>query len=98
MQYDVIHIMYVWFHFQGAITSGSRVIFIWPSWDEKNNILKYKKNTIGMGWYVPVKACGRAIEHRSSTAMLKHAVEWSSTDQAQPLELLSVMTSTEGAQ
>ena len=45
-----------------------------------------------------VKACSRAVEHRSSTAMLKHAVEWSSTHRAQPLELLSVMTSTEGAQ
>ena len=30
--------------------------------------------------------------------MLKHVIEWSSTDQAQPHELLSVMTSTEGIQ
>ena len=45
-----------------------------------------------------VKACGQAVKHRSSTAMLEHVVEWPSTDRAQPIELLSVMTSTEGAQ
>ena len=45
-----------------------------------------------------VKACGRAVGHRSSTAMSKHAIKWLSTGQAQPHELLSVMNGTEDAQ
>ena len=31
----------------------SRVVFIWPSWDEKNHTLRYERNTLGIGWYEP---------------------------------------------
>ena len=31
----------------------SRVVFIWPSWDEKNHTARYKRIMAGIGWYVP---------------------------------------------
>ena len=31
----------------------SRVVFIWPSWDEKDHTQKYERITFGLVWYVP---------------------------------------------